>query len=102
MEEARIGLKEALDNAVINDARVPLYSNVEAASVTKAEKIRDLLFKQLTMPVRWQEIMEKMITDGFAEFNEIGPGKVLKGLLKRINRQIPCREIGTVEAIESL
>ncbi len=102
MKDAQSGLKEALDEIDIRDAQVPLYSNVEAKPVQDAEKIRDLLYRQLTHPVRWQEIIENMSRDGFSNFFEIGPGKVLKGLQKRINRAIPCLEVGTVEQIEKL
>lgn len=100
MKDAQIGLKEALDKISIKDARVPLYSNVEAKPVQDAGRIRDLLYRQLTHPVRWQEIVENMIEDGYSNFYEVGPGKVLKGLQKRINRKIPCIEMGTVEQIE--
>lgn len=102
MDEAQAGFREALQSARIDDAKVPLYSNVEARAITNSDVIRDLLYKQLTMPVRWQEIIEQMVGDGFEKFNEVGPGKVLRGLLKRINRQVPCQEIGTVEAIETM
>ncbi len=102
MAEAQSGLKEALDKVTIKDAQVPLYSNVEARPVRNAEEIRELLFRQLTHPVRWQEIIENMIGDGFSLFYEAGPGKVLKGLQKRINREAPCQNIGTAEQIENL
>ncbi len=102
MAEAQSGLKEALDTVTIKDAQVPLYSNVEARPVQNAEEIRELLFRQLTHPVRWQEIIENMIGDDFSLFYEAGPGKVLKGLQKRINREVPCQNIGTVEQIENL
>ncbi len=102
MAEAQSGLKEALDTVTIKDAQVPLYSNVEARPVQNAQQIRELLFRQLTHPVRWQEIIENMIGDDFSLFYEAGPGKVLKGLQKRINREVPCQNIGTVEQIENL
>ena len=102
MEDARQGLKEALEKTTINDTEVPLYSNVEAVAVHEKDKIRDLLFRQLISPVRWQESMENMIKDGYDQFYEIGPGRVLKGLLKRISRQTPCREIGAVDDIRNL
>ncbi|MBN2425761.1 MAG: ACP S-malonyltransferase [Calditrichaceae bacterium] len=102
MEDARQGLKEALEKTSINDTEVPLYSNVEAVAIQDKNKIRDLLFRQLVSPVRWQESMENMIKDGYDQFYEIGPGRVLKGLLKRISRQTPCREIGTADDIRNL
>ncbi len=102
MDDARAGLQEALEKTEIKTAQVPVYTNVTAQPATAAEEIRSLLYRQLTSPVLWQKSMENMITDGFGQFYEIGPGKVLTGLLKRINRQIPCKPIGTVEQIKAL
>jgi len=102
MKQAQEGLQAAIENTEFKDAQVPLYSNVEATAVTDNVKIRQLLIKQLTQPVLWQTIVENMISDGFESFYELGPGKVLRGLQKRINRQTPCTEIGTVEQIENL
>ena len=102
MDNARQGLQEALEKTAIHDAKVPLYANVTAKPVTSKKDIRELLFSQLTSPVLWQKSMENMITDGFDHFFEIGPGKVLTGLLKRINRQVPCKPVGTVEQIQAL
>lgn len=102
MQAAQEGLQSALEEAEFNDAKVPLYSNVEATAVRDSAKIRQLLIQQLTQPVLWQNIIENMIADGFETFYELGPGKVLKGLQKRINRQVPCTEIGAVEQIENL
>ncbi len=101
MDEARAGLQEALEKTEIKAAQVPVYSNVTAQPVTAADKIRSLLYRQLTSPVLWQKSMENMIADGFERFYEIGPGKVLTGLLKRINRQVPCQPLGTVEQINA-
>lgn len=102
MQAAGEELKEALLATEIKSASMPVYSNVEAGPVQDADKIRDLLLRQLTHPVLWQSIIENMINDGYQRFYEIGPGKVLRGLQKRINRQTPCTEIGTVEQIETM
>ena len=102
MRAAQEGLQTALENTEFNDARVPLYSNVEAAAVQDKDKIRQLLIQQLTKPVLWQTIIENMIKDGCQPFYEIGPGRVLKGLQKRINRKMACDEVGTTENIENL
>jgi len=85
MESARDGLKEALDAARIVDGSLPVYSNVSAEPVTSASDIRELLARQLTSPVRWDESVKNMIRDGAAEFTELGPGKVLQGLVRRID-----------------
>ncbi len=84
MHSAKVGLKAALDATSINDARVPVYANVTAEPVTKASDIRDLLYQQLTSPVRWEQTIRNMVRDGADVFYEIGPGKVLQGLVKRI------------------
>ena len=102
MQTAQDGLKSVLDTVEIHNPKIPVYSNVEAAPVQDGAKIRQLLVQQLTKPVLWQTIIENMIADGYQSFYEIGPGKVLKGLQKRINRQFQCTEIGTTETIESL
>lgn len=102
MQQAQEGLQQAIESTEFKDAQVPLYSNVEATAIKDSTKIRQLLIKQLTQPVLWQTIIENMISDGFDSFYEVGPGKVLKGLQKRISRQTPCTEIGTVEQVENL
>jgi len=102
MASAQEGLKEVLDQTEIKNAAVPVYSNVEAEPVEDADKIRDLLYQQLTKPVLWQNLAENMIRDGIENFYEIGPGKVLKSLHKRIDRSSPCTEIGTAEDIQKL
>lgn len=102
MARAQEGLNSALRDTEFKDARIPVYTNVEAKPVTDKEQIRTLLIQQLIKPVLWQNIIENMIADGFNQFYEIGPGKVLRGLQKRIDRSAPCREIGTMEAIEKI
>lgn len=102
MEAAQEGLKTVLQDTEIKNAAIPVYSNVEAKAVQDKDKIRDLLYQQLTKPVLWQNLVENMIKDGTESFYEIGPGKVLKGLLKRIDRNVPCFEVGTTENINNL
>ena len=84
MESAQEGLKEALENTPIRDASIPVYANVTAQPVRDANGIRRLLLQQLTRPVRWEESVVAMAADGASTFVEIGPGKVLQGLVKRI------------------
>ena len=84
MESAQEGLKEALENTPIRDASIPVYANVTAQPVRDAGGIRRLLLQQLTSPVRWEESVAAMASDGASTFVEIGPGKVLQGLVKRI------------------
>ena len=84
MASARDGLKKKLAATKIVNASIPVYANVTAEPVTKAEEIRDVLFRQLTSPVRWEESVIHMVRDGADSFIETGPGKVLQGLVKRI------------------
>lgn len=88
MESAKVSLKNFLDKTNFYDAKFPVYANVTAKPVTNKDGIKDLLFKQVTSPVRWEETIVNMINDGFDEFIEVGPGKVLQGLVKRINPNV--------------
>jgi [acyl-carrier-protein] S-malonyltransferase len=90
MQSAKDLLKEELDNTPIYDARFPIYANVTAEPVIKKEGIKNFLFEQVTAPVKWEETIKNLIEDGTEEFIEIGPGKVLQGLVKKINPQIKC------------
>lgn len=95
MESALEGLSDALKSAEIKDSQIPVYTNVQALPITDKDEIRNLLLKQLTHPVRWEQIIQNMIQDGVDSFFEIGPGKVLTGLNKRIAREFTCTAIGT-------
>ncbi len=83
MENAGEGLKMALEHALIRDATIPVYMNVSAEPVTRADEIRDSLYRQLTSAVRWEQTVRNMARDGATRFIEVGPGKVLQGLVKR-------------------
>ena len=102
METARNGLKRALESTEIRDARIPVYANVTARPVRKSSEIRDLLFRQLTSPVRWEESIVNMTADGATSFVEIGPGKVLQGLVKRISPNVEIRGIDKYADLASL
>ncbi|HEY9165585.1 MAG TPA: ACP S-malonyltransferase [Candidatus Kryptonia bacterium] len=84
MDAAREELKKAIDVAPLTDATVPVYVNVTARPVIDLTEIKEALVRQLTSPVRWQESITRMSTAGVTKFVEIGPGKVLQGLVKRI------------------
>ncbi|RMF62206.1 MAG: ACP S-malonyltransferase, partial [Calditrichaeota bacterium] len=102
MEHALEGLKQALAEVEVKPAEVPVYSNVTAQPVTEPQEIRRLLVEQLTSPVRWIELTQNMIADGAEMFYEVGPGKVLTGLLKRIDRSVAGRAFNGFEAINNL
>jgi len=101
MEGAQEELRAALEDTDIQTAKFPVYANVTAKPVKEADEIRQLLYKQLTHPVRWVETIENMIADGATDFYEVGPGKVLAGLVKRINRDYAIQTKGKVEEIIS-
>jgi [acyl-carrier-protein] S-malonyltransferase len=100
MEPARERLFNKLQDTPVYDARFPVYANVTAECVTKESEIRKNLFEQLTRPVRWEETIVNMIRDGVDEFVEIGPGKVLQGLVKRINPEVKCFGIDKYTDVE--
>ena len=89
MEPARKSLADAIANTEIVSPICPVYQNVTAKGVTSAEEIKENLIAQLTAPVRWTQTMNQMIADGCAEVIEVGPGKVLQGLFKNVDRQCP-------------
>ncbi|MEJ5261879.1 MAG: ACP S-malonyltransferase [Ignavibacterium sp.] len=99
MEPAKEKLQEALNSTNFYDARFPVYSNVTAKPVSDKNEIKKLLFEQLTSPVRWEETIQNMINDGIEEFYEIGPGKVLQGLVKRINPDVKVFGIDKYEDV---
>jgi [acyl-carrier-protein] S-malonyltransferase len=101
MGDALEGLINALKEVEIKTARVPVYSNVEAKPVSDPEKIRQLLQQQLLSPVLWENILRNMIADGYNAYYEVGPGRVLQGLLKRTDRQYECLAKGTVEDLQT-
>ncbi|MDP4115628.1 MAG: ACP S-malonyltransferase [Bacteroidota bacterium] len=100
MASAKDKLIQALSITNVYDARFPVYANVNAKPVTLAADIKEKLVEQVTAPVRWEETIKNMIADGFDEFYEIGPGKVLQGLVKRINPNVTCFGIDKYQDVE--
>ena len=91
MEPARIELAEAINSTNFNTPVCPVYQNADAKPYTDPVKIKENLIKQLTSPVKWTYIMQNMIADGMSSYTEVGPGAVLQGLLKKVDRQIPTQ-----------
>ncbi|WP_020474360.1 ACP S-malonyltransferase [Zavarzinella formosa] len=91
MKPADERLAAVLAGATISPPKIPVWSNVDARPHSDPVKIRDLLVRQVLSPVRWEETIRALLAEGVERFYEIGPGKVLAGLLKRINRKIECR-----------
>ena len=93
MEDAKQELEDAIKNTVFNKPICPVYQNVSAEAVLDETKIKENLISQLTSPVKWTQSVEKMIQDGGNNFIEIGPGKVLQGLVRKINSNIEASSI---------
>lgn len=94
MEPAREELATAIAQADIQSPRCPIYQNVSAEPTSDPQVIRQQLVAQLTAPVRWTQTMEAMIADGAKEVTEVGPGKVLQGLFKKVDRAFPTASAG--------
>ncbi len=94
MESACARLEEVLQDISLSTPRIPVVSNVDARTHSSPEEIRQLLVRQVVQPVRWEDSVRWLIAQGTTQFCEVGPGKVLKGLLKRIDRKLDCISIG--------
>ncbi len=88
MEPAREELAAAIENTTFNEPSCPIYQNVTAQAVNSAIEIKTNLVAQLTAPVKWTQTIKAMIKDGATEFTEVGPGKVLQGLMRKIDRSV--------------
>ena len=93
MHPADERLAEVLAEVPLQKPTIPVVSNVDAQPHDDPEEIRQLLIKQVIQPVRWEDSMQYLLAEGFDEFYEVGPGRVLRGLLRRIDRKIPCQSI---------
>lgn len=88
MQPAKEELEAAISQANFHTARCPVYQNIVAKAITDPQEIKENLVKQLTGPVRWTQSVQAMITDGASHFTECGPGKVLQGLIAKINKEV--------------
>lgn len=102
MQFAQAGLAEALAKAEIHDLSVPVIANVTAEPVTSGKEIEELLVRQLVSPVRWNDCMNKAIALGVEKGVEVGSGKVLMGLMRKISRDVKVIPVETMEAFNSL
>jgi [acyl-carrier-protein] S-malonyltransferase len=93
MKPADQKLAEALATVKLQKARIPVWSNVDANPHADPEEIRDLLVRQVLQPVLWEQTMRNLLADGVDSFYEIGPGRVLAGLLKRVQRSAKCQNV---------
>ncbi len=93
MEPAREELAAAIEGTTFNEPNCPIYQNVTGKAVNNAAEIKENLIAQLTSPVRWTQTIQQMIADGATEFTEIGPGKVLQGLMRKIDRKVTANGV---------
>ena len=93
MKPADQRLAEAIAGVPMSKPKIPVISNVDAKPHDDPEKIRELLVRQILQPVRWEDSMRYLLQEGFDQYYEVGPGRVLRGLLRRIDRKITCQSV---------
>ena len=93
MRPADQRLAEALADVPMRRPKIPVISNVDARAHDDPEEIRQLLIRQVLQPVRWEDSMRVLLEQGFDQFYEVGPGRVLRGLLRRIDRTVSCQSV---------
>ncbi|MEX0811380.1 MAG: ACP S-malonyltransferase [Chitinophagales bacterium] len=93
MEPARKALEAQIRKTTFSNPICPVYQNVDAKAHTDEAEIKENLIAQLTEPVRWSQIIKQMISDGASSFTEVGPGTVLRGLIKKVDRKIPIQNL---------
>lgn len=93
MEPALAKLSAGLAKVKMHDPKIPVVSNVDAKPHANPEEIRALLVKQVVNPVRWEDSMRYLLDGGFQQYYEVGPGRVLRGLLRRIDRNASCQSV---------
>jgi len=102
MKPAGERLEKALESVPIRDLKIPVVTNVEADINQSKDRVKELLVTQVWSPVRWEESMQKISTDGIEQTLEIGPGKVLSGLMKRINSKIEAKNIEDIQTLKKI
>ncbi len=100
MQPAAERLAETFEGVTFNDAKLPVYANVTAKPVVKGEEIKALLIKQAASPVLWETTVNNMIADGVTDFVEVGPGKVLCGFTKKINKAFTPLNVEDLASLE--
>jgi [acyl-carrier-protein] S-malonyltransferase len=102
MKTAGDRLEKELEKISLNDLNIPVVSNVEAEINTSKERVKGLLVTQVSSPVRWEESMRKMVDQGIEKMLEVGPGKVLSGLMKRIDPKIKMDHLEDLQSLKKL
>ena len=102
MKPAGERLEETLEKILVSDLKIPVVTNVEAEVNTSKDRVKGLLVAQVSSPVRWEESMRKMIEKGVEQVLEIGPQKVLSGLMKRIDSRIEAKNLEDVQTLKKI
>ena len=102
MKPAGERLGKALEEISIANLKIPVVTNVEAEINTAKERVKELLVAQVSSPVRWEESMRKMIEKGIEQVLEVGPGKVLSGLMKRIDGRVESKNLEDLQTLKSI
>ena len=102
MKPAGERLEKALEEISVGDLKIPVVTNVEAEANTSKARVKELLVAQVSSPVRWEESMRKMIEKGIEQVLEIGPGKVLSGLMKRIDSRVETKNLEDLQTLKSI
>jgi [acyl-carrier-protein] S-malonyltransferase len=102
MKPAGERLEKALEEISVSDLKVPVVTNVEAEVNTSKDRVKELLVAQVSSPVRWEESMRKMIEKGMEQLFEIGPGKILSGLMKRIDSRVETKNLEDLQTLKKI
>ena len=102
MKPAAERLEKALEEISVSDLKIPVVTNVEAEANTSKDRVKGLLVAQVSSPVRWEESMRKMVEKGIEQILEVGPGKVLSGLMKRIDNRVETKNIEDLKTLKSI
>jgi [acyl-carrier-protein] S-malonyltransferase len=102
MKPAGARLEKALEQISVSDLKIPVVTNVEAEVNTSKDRVKGLLVAQVSSPVRWEESMRKMIGKGVEQVLEVGPGKVLSGLMKRIDNRMETRNLEDLQTLKKI
>jgi [acyl-carrier-protein] S-malonyltransferase len=102
MKPAGERLEKALEEISVSDLKIPVVTNVEAEANTSKDRVKELLVAQVSSPVRWEESMRKMVEKGIEHVLEIGPGKVLSGLMKRIDSRVETKNLEDLQTLKNI
>ena len=102
MISAAVGLVKVLENIEMRELEIGLVTNLEASMNREAARVKELLVKQVTNPVRWEESIKELESLGCRHMIEVGPGRVLAGLVKRISPGLPCFSVGSPQTLKEI